>query len=747
MPSEYTNATGAAAVAKSPFFRPSNNNSSSTSNNGNGRFFRTPGGTTRRKKTPPIAAGATSSDKDEHKSTVLGCASNLVNAIVGSGIVGLPYAIQKSGFVPGIVLVLFCALLTERSLRLLIETAKHSNVPSYETVAEAAYGKFGFYFIATNMFIMAYGAMLSYLMIVKDTFSSILGIDEGDLLRKRAVLVVVSSLVMLPLSCQRDMADLAKTSKMNVCFDLMIVLIVVYMAVHRGDYYEDTDYENIAGAHYVDYDVDSDNTSNTNTANDLWKVRWDTIFVGLGVLSFAFVCQHSSFIIAGSLEKPTKERWSTVTKIGVGLSASLALLMGIAGYVGFGSGSVPISGNILNGLPQESTLAQVAKALLGTTMLFVYPMESFVARHACVVLFFEGRKAHDGDDASVLSRRDRRITLTVVLYLSAVLPAALFEKLGDVLAVTGAVGGSNLSYIGPGIVYLGIHGGRFLELSKSYFGPELCPNSDSEEEEKSTPVVHNLHAVSANSETNSAGGDDDDEHGILRWCCRSLKTMLWYISGMPIWTTLASIGKGSLTTHVTEMALKSPHPIRIGNVRYARAKVRGGKSYTRVVMLQKPHPAFGSSSSSAARNAYEEPTPLDDNDADDDDDDRFGLLTTKLLRADSMPKLSNDSYKMQTTKDGTIVALPPLALYQPRQKFTIRNNFGGDGKHASTDYGSIDQKIGAMAVAANQDAEGDDIAIEDDPQGDPPTPLDFAIAIFYIIFGIIAMIAGLYSIF
>jgi hypothetical protein len=34
------------------------------------------------------------------------------------------------------------------------------------------------------------------------------------------------------------------------------------------------------------------------------------------------------------------------------------------------------------------------------------------------------------------------------LYLSAVIPAAMFERLGDVLAVTGAVGGSCLSYIG-----------------------------------------------------------------------------------------------------------------------------------------------------------------------------------------------------------------------------------------------------------------------------------------------------------
>merc|ERR1712070_671051 len=151
----------------------------------------------------------------------------------------------------------------------------------------------------------------------------------------------------------------------------------------------------------------------------------------------------------------------------------MSLLMGISGYLGFGGRESNLHGNVLNSLPEHSKLAKIAKGLVGITMLFVYPMESFVARHVCVVLLFEGRKAHEGDDASVLNRRDRRITLTVVLYLSAVIPAALWEQLGDVLAVTGAVGGSCLSYIGPGILYLGIHGGRFLELSKAYFGRQL----------------------------------------------------------------------------------------------------------------------------------------------------------------------------------------------------------------------------------------------------------------------------------
>ena len=267
------------------------------------------------------------------------------------------------------------------------------------------------------MFIMAYGAMLSYLMIVKDTFSAIIGVSDDDYATRRAILVTISLLIIVPLSSQRDIADLAKTSRINVTFDLIMVGIVLYLA-------------------------NLPETCKTFDWKDATVIHIDTIFVGLGVLSFAYVCQHSSFIIAGSLDRPTKQRWSNVTHIAVGFAASLALAMGAGGYVGFQDGT---KGNILNSLPEDSALANFARGLLGTTMLFVYPMESFVARHACVVLFFQGQNAHEGDDTAVLNRRDRRITLTVVLYILAVVPAALFQNLGSVLATTGA-GKSYFSY-------------------------------------------------------------------------------------------------------------------------------------------------------------------------------------------------------------------------------------------------------------------------------------------------------------
>jgi sodium-coupled neutral amino acid transporter 11 len=61
------------------------------------------------------------------------------------------------------------------------------------------------------MLIMSYGAMLSYLMIVKDSFSVVFGVAEDNLPMKRAILVIISLAIIVPLSSRRDVADLAFT--------------------------------------------------------------------------------------------------------------------------------------------------------------------------------------------------------------------------------------------------------------------------------------------------------------------------------------------------------------------------------------------------------------------------------------------------------------------------------------------------------------------------------------------------------
>ena len=116
--------------------------------------------------------------------------------------------------------------LSDYSLRQVITSGKRANVNSYETLMEATFGRPGFVFLSLNMFFLSYGAMLAYLTIIKDVLPILFGVAPDDEYTKRGILVISSLIIILPLSMQRDMADLEKTSRLNVFLNLALVGIV-----------------------------------------------------------------------------------------------------------------------------------------------------------------------------------------------------------------------------------------------------------------------------------------------------------------------------------------------------------------------------------------------------------------------------------------------------------------------------------------------------------------------------------------
>ena len=349
-----------------------------TNNNGGIRSRRglVPLDTEVARPTPPGAAGAVNLTKlsmPKKKSSIMGASSNLVNSIVGAGIIGIPYALRMSGLWAGVLLLILVAILTDKSLRLLVEQASfhprlcHLPVHTFEELASYPYGRVGSGFVLFNMFVMAYGAMVAYLLIIKDTVPTAFGYDHGTHMAERNLILVATSLVvMLPLSMQRDMASLACTSAFSVAADIVLVVF-------------------IAAFSPIKETVAANGGFGQVLRND--GINYSTLFIGLGILSTAMACQHSAFIVANSLENKTRRRWGRVTNQSIALSAMLCLVLGVCGYLGF-LGST--QGDVLNSFPHDSMQANVARLLLAFTMFLTYPMESFVARHVLVILIHNG---------------------------------------------------------------------------------------------------------------------------------------------------------------------------------------------------------------------------------------------------------------------------------------------------------------------------------------------------------------------
>lgn len=399
------------------------------------------------------------------RSQISGACSNLVNSIVGAGIIGIPFALQQSGLVSGVVLLLLVGYFTDKSLKMMVDLATSSpqlkgrGVWTYDDLMLLPFGTKGRAFVLCSMFVTAYGAMVAYLLIIKDTLPVVWGlVDDGDasvggFVERELVMLLTSLTVVVPLSMQRDFSSLSFTSTISVAADL---LLVVFVAVYAP----------------IGESLANEGGLGNIIQNSIIEKGF---FIGFGVLTVAMCCQHSAFIVASSLDNPTPKRWSIVTAISLSVSVLCCLVLGVAGYLGFLDET---SGDVLNNFEADTASANIARALLAITMFFTYPMEAFVARHVLVQLLWKGDldgyifetvvDPDTGEERSTQRKAkrcrclSRRHQVTLLIYLMTLVPALIVDDLGPVLSITGAIGGCCLAYIGPGLAYLGVFGEDFL---------------------------------------------------------------------------------------------------------------------------------------------------------------------------------------------------------------------------------------------------------------------------------------------
>eukprot|EP00494_Astrolonche_serrata_P004127 UN04138 len=118
--------------------------------------------------------------------------------------------------------------MTDYTLRLLIYTARMAGASDYEDLMEACFGDSGYYFVSICMFIMDYGAMLTYLIILADSSTQVcktLFGWKGEWVRA-ALIWGLSLVFILPWCLARDMTGLEKASLFSV-FTVVAIIIIV----------------------------------------------------------------------------------------------------------------------------------------------------------------------------------------------------------------------------------------------------------------------------------------------------------------------------------------------------------------------------------------------------------------------------------------------------------------------------------------------------------------------------------------
>ncbi|XP_028995828.1 probable sodium-coupled neutral amino acid transporter 6 isoform X2 [Betta splendens] len=370
---------------------------------------------------------------------------NLMNAIMGSGILGLAYAMASTGIIGFCILLTLVSSLAAYSIHLLLKLCDQTGINSYEDLGGIALKYPGKVLVGIAIIIQNIGAMSSYLFILKlELPAAIKGFltpdNTGDAWYDdgRWLLILVTLCVVLPLAMLPRIGFLGYTSSLAFCFMLYFTVVVVVKKwsipcplPHNATTPSSTN--------------QTSNSSDSECAPKLFVLSRESAYA-VPTMAFSFLCHTAVLPIYCELERPTKARMQSVANVGISLSFLVYLVSALFGYLTF---YAHVNSQLLLGydayMPRDIMVVTVRLAILLSVLLTV-PLIHFPARKA-VILLLRGRRPFSWP-VHVFA------TLTI---LCVVLVMAIFvPDIRNVFGVVGSTTSSCLLFIFPGVFYLRI---------------------------------------------------------------------------------------------------------------------------------------------------------------------------------------------------------------------------------------------------------------------------------------------------
>lgn len=192
------------------------------------------------------------------------------------------------------------------------------------------------------------------------------------------------------------------------------------------------------------------------TYDDSFTFIGGDITQSIGIIVFAYMCHHSSFLLYGSLENPTQLRWDRVTHASVGISCFIVIIFGTAGYATFKSLS---QGDLFENYCLSDDGANIARLLFTITIMLTYPIECFVVREVLENVFWPCKE--------LLTKR-HHLMITISIAFVTFLLSTLTDCLGVVLELNGVATALPLAFILPSACYMKLETGRLTSKKKIY---------------------------------------------------------------------------------------------------------------------------------------------------------------------------------------------------------------------------------------------------------------------------------------
>jgi sodium-coupled neutral amino acid transporter 2 len=271
------------------------------------------------------------------------------------------------------------------------------------------------------------------MILAADFFSGSKGIPQGlcknaegcqwvvDLFSSRVRSVfILTACLLFPLSCLRQLNALRFTSLLSVVgmFYLLWLLMYEYASATPEDLADVT-------------------------------VRWTTpeigIFRAAPIVNVAFIAHYNVPRFYEELHERTIGKFSLAVCISLAMCTCVYLLIGVFGYLRYGEET---KSDVLNNLPDDSTIAIVGRLALAGVVLFTYPL-AFNSHRASAVALLQVYSPNFS-----AAKPLHFYGLTVVLVSLTFLLGSTIKDIGIVLDYKGAILGGCIAFAFPGWMFL-----------------------------------------------------------------------------------------------------------------------------------------------------------------------------------------------------------------------------------------------------------------------------------------------------
>nr|XP_014343337.1 PREDICTED: sodium-coupled neutral amino acid transporter 1 [Latimeria chalumnae] len=366
---------------------------------------------------------------------------NLSNVIMGSGILGLAYALANTGIILFVLLLASMALLALYSIYLLLKCSKETGLMVYEKMGQRAFGTPGRLAVFGATFVQNMGAILSYLIIVRNELPLIISYLLGGessiawYLDGRFLIVLVTVFLILPLCCLRNLGYLGYTSGFSLACMVFFLIVVISKKF---------EYLCPLSAHNESLYNLTDRLSNLTSKEEKCKANYfvyhsKTIYA-LPTIAFAFVCHPSVLPIYSELKGRSQKKMQLVSNASFFAIFIMYLLTAIFGYLTFYE---TVETELLHTYKSDSILVLIVRLAVVIAVVLTVPVLFFTVRSSLFELF-----------KKTMPSLALHIGVTIILLVAADIFVILIPSIKDIFGMIGATSANMLIFILPSSMYL-----------------------------------------------------------------------------------------------------------------------------------------------------------------------------------------------------------------------------------------------------------------------------------------------------